>query len=441
MGAPTILFAILPEGGHLNPTYRLARGLRERGLTVRYLLPEDARPGPEGHGFAVDALFPDLYPKGYAAQEEALGTLDRRRSITERYEAVLDRLARAPVLVRGQPLPDLILVDVTQPQFAFWAHKNGVPFLYLNTSLPQTRDAGVPPLRSGTMPGSDLGARVKVDLEWRQFLARRTFAARAARLGGMRPPYDLARGAADRFGVPAEALDCDTVYMPQLRGVPELVLCPEVLDFPRPPNPLRQYVESLELQRPEPPFRFDRLDPHKPLVYCAMGSTRYRAEDVSPFLQRLVRVFRQRPEWQLVLAWNRYGRAEDFKDAPPNVWAMERAPQWGLLARAQVMVTHGGLGSVKECLAHGVPMLGLPLAVDQPGNVARVVHHGAGLREDLVRCSEADLRESLSRLLSQPAFTQRARALRDAVRAAESGSRGADAVLAAVGEARRAHQG
>ncbi len=437
MSAPTVLFAILPEGGHLNPTWKVARGLRARGFSVRYLLPEDLRATAEAQGFTVDGLFPDLFPRGYAAAEEALGTLDRRRSITSRYAAVLQRLERAPTLVRGQPLPDLLVVDVTQPQFAFWARKNAVPFVYLNTSLPQTRDPGIPPLRSATLPATDLTSRLRVDLEWRQFLARRTWSARAAQMGGMQPPYDLARAAAPAFGIRADELDCDTVYMPQLKGVKELVLCPRAIDFARSSDGdgRREYVESVDLSRGEPPFAFDRLREDKPLVYCAMGTTRYRAEDVTPFLQRLVRVFRARPEWQLVLAWNRYGRAEDFRDAPPNVLAVERAPQLGLLKRAQVMVTHGGLGSVKEALAHGVPMLGLPLAVDQPGNVARVVHHGVGLREDVVRSSEADLREALSRLLSQPLFSQRARAMRAEIERTEAGTRGVDALAAAATEA------
>jgi UDP:flavonoid glycosyltransferase YjiC (YdhE family) len=69
---------------------------------------------------------------------------------------------------------------------------------------------------------------------------------------------------------------------------------------------------------------------------------------------------------------------EDLGPAPPHVGIVERAPQLEILRRASLMITHGGLGSVKECAALGVPMLVFPLKDDQPGNAARVEARGLG---------------------------------------------------------------
>ena len=46
------------------------------------------------------------------------------------------------------------------------------------------------------------------------------------------------------------------------------------------------------------------------------------------------------------------------------------------------MVTHGGMNSIVECIYRQVPMLAYPLnrCWDQPGNAARIVFHGLGMR-------------------------------------------------------------
>jgi zeaxanthin glucosyltransferase len=430
----SLLFAMLSESGHLNPTFRLARSLRSRGHTVRYLAAADVQATIEAQGFEVEPLFPDLFPRGVLEREQGLPLLRRRRAITTRYRAQLERLLAGAPVVRT---PSLLMVDVTQVQIALWAKRAGVPFLSVNTSLPQTKDEGVPPLRSGAPYASDLRGQVRAELIWRRFVAKRNLSARLAALGGMCPPYELARRYAPRFGVNARELDSDTVYMPQLRGVPEIVLCPQAFDFPRPARAERTYVESIDLARNEPAFTWDALGEgrgftheqasERPLVYCALGSQRYRADVVPMFFERLVRAFRERPGLQLLLAVGKHVRPEQLP-AAPNVRVVERAPQLAVLRRARVMITHGGLGSVKECIANAVPMLGVPLDVDQPGNIARVVHHGLGLAADVARARELDLLDGLDRLLREPSFRERASAMQRSFERAESGERGVSLV-------------
>jgi zeaxanthin glucosyltransferase len=65
---------------------------------------------------------------------------------------------------------------------------------------------------------------------------------------------------------------------------------------------------------------------------------------------------------------------------PPNAIVVKWAPQIEVLKRATMMITHGGLGAVKECIVCAVPMLVVPFRWDQPHNAARVVFHGLGAR-------------------------------------------------------------
>src|SRR5687767_9732825 len=90
MKQQTVVFAMLQESGHLNPTFKLGRALKSRGLHVVYLAIPDLEDHIRAQGFATLALFPELFPKGGAHAQ--LGVVGRRRLITKRYRAMLDQL-------------------------------------------------------------------------------------------------------------------------------------------------------------------------------------------------------------------------------------------------------------------------------------------------------------------------------------------------------------
>ncbi|HEX6244515.1 MAG TPA: nucleotide disphospho-sugar-binding domain-containing protein, partial [Polyangiales bacterium] len=341
--------------------------------------------------------------------------------------AVSERLAsRGPNAFSRRPA--LALVDVTQTHLALWARFSGIPLALINTSLPQTKAKGIAPLRSSRPYARGLWGQAQSELEWRRFLIKRRLSAELADMFAMCPPYELSRRIAPRFGVRDSELDTQTVYMPQLRGVPELVLCPETLDFPRTPQPGRHHVESLHLERSEPAFPWEQLPPGNPLVYCALGGQLYRARETPDFFRRVAEAFASRPDLNLVLSTGSHLRPEELGSLPANVMAVERAPQLSVLARARLMITHGGLGSVKECAAYGVPMLVFPLDVDQPGNAARVVHHGLGLSGDVGRTGARALMQLVDRVLTDPGFAARSAAFREQFLEFERGTRGADLV-------------
>jgi zeaxanthin glucosyltransferase len=417
-----LLVAMLQETGHLNPSFKLMRALQQRGHQVRYLATPELADYVAAQGFEVVPFFPELFREPAAAGP--LRVLAQRRAITARYQAINERLLQEGAHAFGTR-PALALVDVTQTSLALWTRLFRIPLLLLNTSLPQTKDPGVAPLRSGMSYEEGAWGRLKSELEWRRFLLKRRAGARLADLAQMCPPYELARRVAPRFGVAESELDAETVYMPQLRNVPELVFCPREFDFPRPALPTRHYVESLDLQRKEPDFPWQALSPERPLVYCALGGQLYRGAETPRFLKRVLSAFAQRPTLQLVLATGKHVKAEALAPHPPNVLVVERAPQLALLLRARAMITHAGLGSVKECIANAVPMLAFPLDIDQPGNAARVAHHGLGLLGNIKTTSVGELLHMIDRVLADEAFRARSKALQAKLRALESSQPGA----------------
>ncbi len=98
---------------------------------------------------------------------------------------------------------------------------------------------------------------------------------------------------------------------------------------------------------------------------------------------------------------------------PEGVRVLSNTPLRLVLPTCAALVHHGGAGSLMTGLATGVPQLGIAFAPEQILNVGRLAAAGAAL--EVVASSPTRLpeaREALLRLLSEPSFTERARALK-----------------------------
>jgi len=94
--------------------------------------------------------------------------------------------------------------------------------------------------------------------------------------------------------------------------------------------------------------------------------------------------------------------------APANVVLESFVPHALVLPQVAVMVSQCGHGTVMQALAHGVPLVCLPLRGDQPDIAARVVYAGAGVRlsQD---ATPAQIRAALQRVLADPSYHDGAR--------------------------------
>ncbi len=423
---------MLQEHGHLNPSFRLARNLMARGHEVAYLAIPDFEKHIESQGFRTIPFLGDVYPAGFEKELDALGKLERRRALSSRFDRLATVLSDRSTEDKLRALsPKMFLIDVCHTSMSMLAKRMGVPQIGLSTTFPQVRDRGIPPSRSHLVFRSGIPGELAAELEWQRMVRKRQLAATAMRPFRMAPPYDLARRAAHKFGVAPGELDTETAYMPQLRGVPELVLCPEPLDFPRAPHALRAYSESLDVERKsDVAFPWERLDPEKPLVYVSMSSQAQELARVRALFVTLAGIFARHSHWQAVLSLGRSATPKELGPTPANVIAVQRAPQLDLLKRAKLVITHGGLGSVKECIANAVPMIAIPLAVDQPGNGARITYHGLGVRKDIAHLDAGDLARSISEMFAAERFREAARRMQNQFEVFESKQTGSQFVEA-----------
>jgi UDP:flavonoid glycosyltransferase YjiC (YdhE family) len=99
--------------------------------------------------------------------------------------------------------------------------------------------------------------------------------------------------------------------------------------------------------------------------------------------------------------------SSDAIRAPRNVETIPYADHDQLLPRTDAVITHGGLGTTLRALAHGKPLLLLPLGRDQEFNAGRVVELGAGVSVPAAS-SPDEIASALVKLLAQPQFREAA---------------------------------
>ncbi len=107
----------------------------------------------------------------------------------------------------------------------------------------------------------------------------------------------------------------------------------------------------------------------------------------------------------------------DLGAQPPHVRVVPFVPQSEVLPGVDVVVSHGGSGSLVAALAHGLPSVLLPLGADQPHNAVRAAELGLASSLDAADATPAAIAEQGATVLRDDAMRARCGAVADAVRA------------------------
>lgn len=160
-----------------------------------------------------------------------------------------------------------------------------------------------------------------------------------------------------------------------------------------------------------------------PQVYVSLGTTFNRAPE---FYRACFEAFEGAP-YRVLLSTG--GREQPLPNPPANVEVRAYVPQLEVLARAAAFVTHGGMNSANEALQFGVPMVVVPQRGDQYLVAGRVAELGAGLTIAPREVTPERLRDAVGRVVRDPSFRARARALGRGLEAAGGYKRAADHIL------------
>ena len=405
----TIVFMPFHWASDLNPTFALARKLRNRGHQVHYLCIPDTEPRIRSQGFDFTPIFSRAFPEGTLAKQyesEAQGKRYGWAEFRDRFQGTCELLREGELNRAIRHLhPDLLLTSSGTPWVAIAAYKTGVPVISFCSTLISVEDFVIPPFSTELIPKPTWSSHLRIWLEWKKLFWSRRQGSRDWDIS-----EDLKSLARD-CGYPLEKIDFRVETWPRLL-LPELVFFPKELDFPRSRKPEGAFfIEALvDIERRDGDFPWDRIDDGKPLVYCTLGSVlpfKFPAR-ASGFFQIFMDAMVQRPELQGVVTVGNHLKPDEF-NCPENVFIASVAPQVEVLKRASLMVSHGGVTGVKESAFMGVPMLLIPLSYDEFGNAARVVYHGLGARLRLKEVSVLELGRLIDRVLEDSSYSARAK--------------------------------
>lgn len=402
------LFATFEGGGNVPPLLGAVRQLVERGHRVRVLCDDSigADVAISGGTFTPWRRAPNRADRSVASDflrdwEPTEPGADLIR--------VLDRIIigqAGPYAIdtaeelRRQPADVLVSCDLLfGPMIA--AEATGTPLAVLSTNISVFMPIeGIPPVGPGLLPAvteADREQAAAVHGWLVTAMAEQLPVLNAARAGlGLRP-------LASAFDQPAKA---ERVLLATSRA----------FDFPakRFPSTVR-YVGPL-LDQPQWVGAWQSpwaADDARPLVLIAFSST---FQNQGATLQAVLDAVAALPVRALVTLGP--GPAGLALRVPDNAVVVAAAPHDAVMPKASVVVTHCGHGTAMRALAHGRPMLCLPMGRDQNDNAARVAARGAGLRL-MANADAAEIRAALQSLLRSPDFATAARRLGAAIADAE----------------------
>lgn len=107
--------------------------------------------------------------------------------------------------------------------------------------------------------------------------------------------------------------------------------------------------------------------------------------------------------------------ADVLNGKPDNVLIGKWLAQDDILAHPNVklFISHCGLGSVVESMAHGVPIVGMPIFGDQMGNLDAILAQGWAVKVDFAIMTEDNLMTAIQEVLQNPKYTNKVKHLAD----------------------------
>jgi MGT family glycosyltransferase len=352
------LFVTWDGGGNVPPALVLARRLRERGHLVRILAPRTLRLRIESTGSAFRAFPRELEwdESNGRALEDQLEFWTDILAGTALAEAVLAEIEDEP--------PDVIVVDCMLENALAAAELHRLPTAALVHVLYRPWAAKEEP--SGWWEdefNSVNDTRAKLGLAP---IPRQRFIAEF----WARPDRALVL-------VPREFDEPGSDYSPNVRYVGPV---------------LAEADQEDRWDLPWPP------DDPGPLILVSLSTTYQHQEDP---LCRVLEAVASVPGRRLLSLAR--GIESTEVEVPNDIVVRDWVSHAAVLPHTSVVITHAGLGTVSAALAHGVPLLCLPLGREQPNNARRVEACGAGriVAED---ASPNAIREALADVLDSDRY-------------------------------------
>ncbi len=366
-----IIICLNPFISHFIPTIELARSLQERKHKVIYLGFDELKEVVQKEGFEFVSIA--------SCTNEELMQLQREKSNND-LENLYKKMHIEIKTIFEELIPDIILIGISRILMYLLPalnKKSKIVFYSLCAGAPEFQ-WNSPPITSDYVLRRKWYDGMICQALWLARLWRKGLSPKVVYASFFYPWSRLIRfckrnNIGWKFGIDG--------FFPNF---PIIILGPELFEYTK---NKKVFFAGLGLNDTyNKKINVDNSnEERKPLIYCSFGTMSRRYQNMNIFLQAIINVFISNPQWQLLLSLGEKEAKFSYENLPNNIIVKDYVSQKEILTGADVMVTHAGFGSVKECIFFGVPMLAFPCSYDQKGNAARIEYHQIGIKNSILK--------------------------------------------------------
>jgi zeaxanthin glucosyltransferase len=392
-----IIFIMDTEEGHILPSFGLAHELKDKGHDILYVSISDNEKLVKEQGFDFLPVFKDVYPPGFRKEYKISGRNDQpewkhlQLLMSSAYENFLKDLNADLFVVSVFLKFDLLLLY----------YKFKIRPVIFNAIL---REPG----RTIVQDCIDDILQVPVEIN--------------AQLFEWLKENNINVHSLQQLAAPLNVLT-------------ELFACPQEFDFVQNNTTGNAVYIGPSLHRKQNGNsnntvidRITQAHPEKKLLFASLGSQAVSYGDVCrTFFKKMLMVMEHKcmKNSQLILCVGPDIAVNDIGTDTDNVNIVTWISQLDVLKKAHLAITHGGLGTLKECIYYGVPVIVSPVARDQPANAQRILKRGLGEVVDIYNFSVEELREKIHSVMNSETIRKNIDTMKRIFRETEAAAPGA----------------
>jgi UDP:flavonoid glycosyltransferase YjiC (YdhE family) len=204
------------------------------------------------------------------------------------------------------------------------------------------------------------------------------------------------------------------------------------------PDPVVHITRLLRPDLPEPPAAYSTpelpVSPERKTVYASLGTVFHEiGGQPNPLFDAIISALQNEPITLLITTG---GDVElRIPGSSRAVVAIERyIPLAAVLPRCDLVIAHGGLGTMLGALRYGLPQLNLPIAADQGWNAEHLAELGAGMMLNWDQAGVDEIRSAVQELLGKKSYRERAQELQADLDAMPSPEEVAETIVQLAGK-------
>ncbi|MFY9153854.1 MAG: glycosyltransferase [Prolixibacteraceae bacterium] len=380
----TILFELFPAQSHHLMAFKMAKLLKDAGYRVIFGSVPEMQEIVQRHGFDFQSVKPwVVQPLGHKLllKKKGVPFPDKK----ERLEEVRKNLDIFNQQIM-QRKPDVVLLDRhSMVSKSMFYKKLGVKVI-LVSPMPDPEPApNVPPFSSRFFPRENWLSKKYISSLWfSEYLKRRLRIFKYQMLYPSLNDLTIYRQLASAMGKNPKDVkiphDGSGYYT---ETTPRIILSATDLDFPRPEiKGVYNIGPLIDLPADESKSTDARYEAMKSIVtkgnsaviYCSLGMlVDFCTDQKIKLYQKIKKVAILAPTDFFVLCTGDDLDNSNLLPLPPNLFVFKSLPQKDLLKYCTIMINHGGLNSITECIFNEVPVIAYPPShmADHSSNSAR----------------------------------------------------------------------